>query len=240
MLELTAASPPALKRLYNMSEQRLRVALPELFGRLLIQVGGTQVANAVREAALMPCVVIDTPRSPGADVWSELNALPIPNACADAVVLPFTLGHCGAPREVVRETHRLLNDRGRLVIVGLNPWSPWNWRLRWGWSAERVPVMRSTPSLQRLRDWLELLDFEVSEVVRFSHGRRGLSPLRDGEGAWLRRLMQPLQSAYILTARKRVIPMNRLPQLPWLRVRGAVGRPVEGGAAVARLPERPQ
>ncbi len=240
MLQLNAASPRGLKRLYDMSEQRLRLALPELFGRLLVQVGGTEVAAAVREAALMPSVVIGAPRSPGADVWSELTALPISNACVDAVVLPFTLGHCGAPREVVREAHRLLNDRGRLVIVGLNPWSPWNWRLRWGWSTERVPVMRTTPSLQRLRDWLELLDFEVSDVLRFSPGWRGLAPLRDGEGAWLRRLMQPLQGAYILTARKRVIPMNRLPQSPWLRVRGSVGRPVEGGAAVARLPERPQ
>ncbi len=164
----------------------------------------------------------------------------MPNAYADAVVLPFTLGQCGAPREVVREAHRVLNDRGRLVIVGLNPWSPWNWRLRWGWSAQRVPVLRSTPSLQRLRDWLELLDFEVSDVLRYTPGWRGLMALRDGEGAWLRRLMQPLQGAYILTARKRVIPMNRLPQSVRQRSRSGLGMPVGEGAAVARLPQRPQ
>ena len=231
---------PGLRRLHQMSEHHLRQVLPELFGRLLVQVGGTEVAAAIRDAALMPSVVIGSPRSAPADVWSHLTALPVPNAYADAVVLPFTLGQCGAPREVAREAHRVLNDRGRLVIVGLNPWSPWNWRLRWGWSAQRVPVLRSTPSLQRLRDWLELLDFEVSDVLRYTPGWRGLMALRDGEGAWLRRLMQPLQGAYILTARKRVIPMNRLPQSVRQRSRSGLGMPVGEGAAVARLPQRPQ
>ena len=240
MATLPTPSLPGLQRLYQMSEQHLRQVLPELFGRLLVQVGGTEVAGAVREAALMPTMVIGTPRSAHADVWSQLTALPLRNADADAVVLPFTLGQCGAPREVVREAHRLLNDRGRLVVVGLNPWSPWNWRLRWGWAAQRVPVLRSTQSLHRLRDWLELLDFEVSDTLRFTPGWRGLTALRDGEGAWLRRLIQPLQGAYILTARKRVIPMNRLPQSPRLRGRAAIGLPVGEGAAVARLPQRPQ
>jgi len=232
----TPSESRAIRRLQQASVQCLKAVLPDLFGRLMVQVGGADVVAAGEAGSLMPVITFDRPPTPGVSAWTDCHCLPLSEGVADAVLLPFTLLDSPAPMQIIREVDRVLNDRGRMVVLSLSPWSPLNWwSLRFG-LAEHPARLAALPSLRRLRDWLTLLDYEVSEVQRFSSTEGLLRPWRDGEGSLWRRALQPLQAGYVLTARKRVIPLNRLPAAARLR---PVARPFgESRPAVARFPER--
>jgi hypothetical protein len=77
-------------------------------------------------------------------------------------------------------------------------------RLPWG--KPHYPTSGRFYTLNRVRDWLEQLDFEVMEIRRFGlHFPRLQNP---GGPQAVRRLLGPLSQAYQILARKRVIPLT--------------------------------
>jgi SAM-dependent methyltransferase len=106
----------------------------------------------------------------------DFDALPFDSHSLDLVVLPHALELARDPHLALREVERVLVPEGRVVIVGFNPNSLWGlrqqlgrWRRLLGAGARRPPFMPSTGEFmryRRLRDWLQLLSFEV-EAGRF-------------------------------------------------------------------------
>lgn len=104
---------------------------------------------------------------------TDAAALPFPAASLDLVVLPHTLELSADPHHVLREVERVLVPDGRVVISGLNPASLWGLRqargrlsglvgLAGGGSAHLyLPDAGDFIGPWRLRDWLQLLSFEV-------------------------------------------------------------------------------
>eukprot|EP01036_Dinobryon_divergens_P044237 gene44237-59011_t len=100
----------------------------------------------------------------------EPEALPFPDQSLDLVLLPHTLELADDPHRALAEVSRVLRPEGRAVIVGLNPASLWSLRQRLG-RIRRGLAMGSRPLYLprsgefighwRLRDWLQLLDFEI-------------------------------------------------------------------------------
>jgi SAM-dependent methyltransferase len=104
---------------------------------------------------------------------TDAAALPFPAASLDLVVLPHTLELSADPHHVLREVERVLVPDGRVVIAGLNPASLWG--LRQGRGRLRamlglapgdgshlyLPDAGAFIGPWRLRDWLQLLSFEV-------------------------------------------------------------------------------
>ena len=88
----------------------------------------------------------------------------------DAVLLPHTLEYAHSPHNVLREADRILSDRGRLFVLGFNPWGGWILRQRLGFRNRAFPPAGRFYGAGRLCDWLQLLDFEVMEVRRFGVG----------------------------------------------------------------------
>jgi SAM-dependent methyltransferase len=71
------------------------------------------------------------------------------------------------------EVARVLRPEGQVVVIGLNPWSPWGLRqqlarLRRACGDREYPLYIPQPGewlgFQRVRDWLRLLGLEVNEV----------------------------------------------------------------------------
>lgn len=108
--------------------------------------------------------------------------LPVATASVDLVVLPHTLEFSHNPHQVLREVQRVLMPEGHIVISGFNPWSLWG-VARWLSRREQdYPWCGQFISLPRIKDWMALLNFELSS------GRMGVyTPPCRGE-AWLRRL----------------------------------------------------
>lgn len=108
-----------------------------------------------------------------AHLVTNAAALPFPAASLDLLVLPHTLELSADPHHVLREVERVLVPEGRVVISGLNPASLWGFRQGRGHLWSRLHLPGATPpelylpevgdfiGPWRLRDWLQLLGFEV-------------------------------------------------------------------------------
>lgn len=225
-LELWLRSPGG-RALLGLEQQELGRVLPDVFGRHVLQIGSWGRGDQLlQKAETLHHAVLGTVADFGAAALTEAERLPVLSKSVDAVVLPHALEFTRSPHPLLREVNRILSDRGRLFVLGFNPWGLWGMRQRLGLRYRALPYGAHFYSVGRLCDWLELLDLEVTEVRRFSVGFPWNAPRSDGEAWSLASLVGPLSQAYLLSARKRVIPMNFVGRTARAQVRSLVGMPV--------------
>ena len=94
------------------------------------------------------------------DFLCRYAALPIASNSTDLVILPHVLEFSDEPHQILREVERILIPEGQVVVIGFNPLSLWGVKRRFDRSGE-FPWNGSYLSLNRLKDWLKLLGFEV-------------------------------------------------------------------------------
>jgi SAM-dependent methyltransferase len=137
---------------------------------------------------------------------------------------------------VLREAARVLRPDGCLLALGFVPTGLWGLRhllARDGYPQGSRHLIREG----RLRDWLELLSFDVDPALAYCHtlpfdGVRRFGSLP--RERWARRWLPVLAGAYLLVARKRsvnLMPIKPAFRRPRLR---AVGGLVEPTTRVAR------
>lgn len=188
----------------------MKRVLPDLFGRHVLQVGNWGRGQQLLESSeMLHRAVLGTVDGLGASARAAPERLPVAERSVDACVLPHTLEFSTSPYSVLREANRILSDRGRLVVLGFSPLNPWSMRQRVGLGLRyrAFPEGARFVGVRMLSDWLDLLDFEVTEVRRY-----GVS--------------SPWPEAYVLVAKKRVIPMTLVG-----RVQRSAVRPILGGVA---------
>jgi len=204
---------PLGERVLREEARLARLALDDVFGFELLQVGTWGPAKHLLEGARTQHVTLLAPRlGPGVTLCAPLASLPFASDSIDAIFLPHTLELVEDPYAVLREAERVLCAEGCLMICGFNPFSGWGARRLFGRYVGRPafpPQTRRMLSERRLRDWMALLDFEVADV----YGYLGTLPMtrrpsRQANGS----LRQPeyrerrpwASGAYLLKARKRV------------------------------------
>ena len=209
----------------------LQLGLPELDGLRANRMPHRWVAtDSLQLSALLPLPSgaardvregRDATGAPAPALHCEFDALPLPDASIDLVVLPHALEFAHDPHQVLREVERVLRPEGRLVITGFNPASLWGLRQRLSRVRLGMGLGHASPYLPRegefigywrLRDWLRLLGFEV-EAGRFGCWRPPFHSQR-----WLERFawMDPvgdrwwpvLGAVYFIVAVKRVRGMR--------------------------------
>jgi SAM-dependent methyltransferase len=141
-------------------------------------------------------------------LFSDPRALPFAEQSLDLLVLAHALDGLDQPLAALREAHRVLVPEGRLLVLGLNPWSVWGLRQRrarllealGGRKRAQVALMPSA-SVPSLRNWLQVLGF--ADIMGLSSAAGTLPQ----EEAWpmtgLRSWTQ-WGSAYAIGATKRV------------------------------------
>ena len=97
-------------------------------------------------------------------VVHDFAELPFASQSLDLVVLPHILEFAAEPHQVLREVERVLIPEGQLIVCGFNPASLWGARQVAGRlsGAPFLPRDGEFISLPRLKDWLKLLNMEVS------------------------------------------------------------------------------
>lgn len=212
------------RRLLALESAELARLLPDVFGRHVLQIGSWGSGGAlVSSAGTLHHAVLGTPGDGSVAAVVDPEVLPVESKSVDAVVLPHTLEFSRSPHNVLREVNRILNDRGRLFLLGFSPWSAWSWRARVGLRHRAFPRGAHFYSAGRVNDWLELLDFDVTDVRRYSVGFPWLAPRSLGEPWSPASLLMPLTEAYLICARKRVLPMNFIGRAQRAQVRPLVG-----------------
>lgn len=225
---------PAGNYIRDWEQDRLDAMLEDVFGYHAVQAGpplydalrANRIAFKARVGQILPEAAERTPEH--AWVCASLAYLPFASQSIDLLVLPHALEYARDPHHVLREAERVLRPEGRLVIIGFNPWSLWGARQRIrssGW----LPASGRFVSIARLKDWLQLLSFELDrgQIGRYA------PPLTSG--AWLQRYGF-LEKAgdrwwavggavYIVSAIKRV-PGMRLVGPAWKKKRRNAARAV--------------
>ncbi len=102
----------------------------------------------------------------GVEVAATLRAdfrhLPVESNCVDLAVLPHVLEFSEDPHQILREVQRVLLPEGQVIISGFNPRSLWGLRRLTSRKPRECPWYGNFISLPRLKDWLALLDLEVT------------------------------------------------------------------------------
>lgn len=241
-LELWLRSPRGRQCLALEQSQIARV-LPEVFGRHVLQIGSWgRGESLLHTAETLHRAVLGTVANAEAGALVEPDRLPIASKSVDAVLLPHTLEFTRSPHNLLREANRILTDRGRLFVLGFNPLGILGLRQRLGLRYRAFPEGARFYTASRLSDWLELLDLERIEVRRFGVGFPWRAPHSDGDAWSLSSWAAPFAEAYLIVARKRVLPVNFVGRVARAQVRPLVGLPSpaagrDGGVGARRSSE---
>lgn len=145
---------------YVMAWEQARVdaMVADVFGYNALQLGLPQIGLLAQNRIPLR----QTAGESGAvDVLCDLRQLPFAAHSVDLVVMPHILEFHDDPHQILREAERVLIPEGQLVIVGFNPFSLWGLRRRLPNHAKNFPWNGDYISVQRLKDWLQLLGFDV-------------------------------------------------------------------------------
>ena len=205
------------EELAQLEADLLANTLPNLFGYHLLQLGRlSDTADWTISSRVSHCAVMDyAPPVAGEDERRLLglpDQLPIQTDSMDVLVLPHTLEFSQRPHAVLREAERVLIPEGHLVMLVFNPrsiWLLWHWIFGW---RKKIPWCARFLSTTRIRDWMELLGFDVISIQGYFYcpplkSKRLIQRLgfleRFGKRVW-----PMLGAGNLIVARKRVVTMT--------------------------------
>ncbi len=143
---------------------------------------------------------------------SQSHSLPYAENSIDGVLLANELDFTQDPHQVLREVDRVITQNGYVIISGFNPFSLTGLI---GW----LPIKRKKVlydarffSPGRIKDWLQLLGFEIVEQRQILFSMLQFKPPIEASRMqnWMQRYMPWSGAVYVLLARKRVIPMTTI------------------------------
>ncbi len=236
---------PLGQRVQHLEHRLLHDVLAQVFGFQLLQIGQWGgVSDYLLKARTQRYAVLDhTLAHTGANlpervmgIRSRLDSLAIASDSVDAVLLPHTLESVANPHELLREVERILPGDGQLIVMGFRPTSMWG--LRHLLSSPGFPPHTEQLITEfRLRDWLKLLGFEVTDARRylFTWPWGSATPAGQRLLEHVGRQVWPIfAGGYLLQARKRVYTLT--PIRPRWRIRKQV---VSGFEPATRMVKRP-
>lgn len=208
--------------LIRAEHESVQKMLAGLFGPVAVQIGDAGFGSFVdaSEAAFCYNAGIEPQRRDDpehdnkktSNLYCVPEQLPFEARSIGLVVLPHVLEFSDYPHQILREAERVLVPEGHLVVLGFNPVSAWGVaRLLRG---NRMPWNGNFASLARLKDWLKLLNFELTAgrmiyhkpPVQSDRVRRWLGFLENAGDRWW-----PLGAAvYVVVARKHEIGVTPL------------------------------
>ena len=214
------------------TEQRIvKLAMERMFGEQMLQIGIWGGADTfLPDARTQRAAVLEWRGAVAADFVSHTDKLAVASDSVDVVLLPHTLELIPSPHALLREVDRVLLPNGYLVILSFTPNGVWGLRhllSRYGYPPGHQRLIREG----RLRDWLELLSFEIGASRRYCHmlpferSRRLRGVTEESRGALG---LLGLSGGYLFCAQKRVnplTPIRRSWQHHHLKVAGGLAEP---------------
>lgn len=157
----------------------------------------------------------------GNDLCCQDDFLPFADMSLDLLLLPHRLEFSERPHQTLREAERVMMPEGHLLISGFNPLSAWGAVLALkrlfsnkSAAANTFPWDGKFIGLNRLKDWLALLGFEVVSIEMCCH----VPPFE--QEAWRKRFgfmnklgarwLPLMGGVYFIVAKKRVVGMTLL------------------------------
>ncbi|WP_417066890.1 class I SAM-dependent methyltransferase [Niveibacterium terrae] len=169
---------PLGRFLLSWEQREVDASVADCFGFFALQIGRTQVdyLRNSRIGSRLRCGCAEA-----IDLYCDFEALPIAEQSVDLVMLPHVLEFSVSPHQVLREIERILVPDGQLVLTVFNPASLWGLRRALARKTAAFPWQGHFLTAGRLKDWLQLLGFEVQSCT-FGAYRPPFS-----QATWIRR-----------------------------------------------------
>lgn len=214
------------RSLQAIETNRLRSVLPSLYGKVAVQLGALGKLDMIESSPAPTRIVLDVLAPDHAvAVQGFPEALPFEGRSVDIVLLPHTLDFASDPHQVLREVDRVLVPEGHVVVLGFNPLSMWGIARLFAKRRGRPPWCAHFFGVARIRDWLTLLEYEVTagQMLYYRPPMQKESVMdrlyfldKVGDRWW-----PMMAAAYLVVAKKRVYGVT--PLQPTWRVNPAIG-----------------
>ena len=232
--------------LFKIEKNILKKQLEHLFGYNLVQLGCLDISHdslilhsKISNQFIFESIASADKVSQSSSVNTSFDELPIQNNSIDLIILPHTLEFEEYPHQILREVERVLMPEGKLLLFAFNPYSLWGlWHKYWQIKAkvksqyrEKIPLPSCGHliSQSRLKDWLQLLGFDVETVQGyfFRPPLQNLGILNQLEFIEKAGNISQLIPAggYMMLATKRVSTLTPIRQ-PWRLSRAVMGTKV--------------
>jgi len=238
---------PLGRSLQACEAERVRGILSSLYATNVVQLGRIGNRDLFESCVAPRRILLDINEVWGdCSVLARSEALPVENNSIHMALLPHTLDFSAEPHQVLREVERVLMPESHVVILGFNPFSFWGLKRNLvRQSKMKAPWNGQFISLRRIKDWLKLLQFEVTHgsMMYYRPPLQNQTALdrfhlldKMGDRWW------PMMGAvYVLVAKKRVEGMTPIRPRWKLRVvpnGNGVSEPVTRGIAAREKTRR--
>lgn len=191
--------------------QELEPWWPKFFGYHLIKIGALS-AEINSDSCLIKHQFSCTSAKENGDIIADIDDLPLLEHSVDVCLLSHALEFSLDPHHVIREANRVLIPNGYLVITGFNPLSFVGLNKLIPYRRQRSPWNEHFFTPMRVKDWLNLMGFEVLADQRclYSnlHGKAYQNKVSRRWSLFAKNYLTSLGSIYIIIAKKRVLPLT--------------------------------
>lgn len=202
---------PMGEALKKITEERLSEVTNKMFGYHIVKVGDLSSQLELTNCPIKHRISQSNATLIGPGLLAESNALPFTENSIDAFILAHELDFAQDPHQILREIDRCIVPNGHVVICGFNPYSLMG-LFKW------LPIKRGNLlhdarmfSRGRIKDWLGLLGYQVTEEVRFVHASLFFEGKLNSESRWTRfasKYLSFFASMYLIVGKKREIPLS--------------------------------
>ena len=198
-----------LKKLENdIITQKLKLC----FGHHLVKIGGlASELNCTSSLIEHQVNLLSQQCNNNAGILAEYDDLPLQNNSVDLVLLTHILEYSTDPHQVLREAHRVLVPNGHIVLSVFNPVSSLTANKLWPFKSKSQFWQFRLFSISRIKDWLNLLGFEVIDVQYDGYASvlNNVKEYKQGRWSHFKKRFFPTTGAIcIISARKREWPLT--------------------------------
>jgi len=183
------------QELLAIEKQLLNKQLEQFFGYNLVQLGylerdfgskfitNSKISNQIVFESIKKYYQLNKKSHPDKRLICNFSDLPLQSNSIDVLVLPHTLEFESNPHQIIREVERVLMPEAKVIFFTFNPYGLWGllhkyWQIKFKsnkHSQAPLPSCGNLISHKRLKDWLQLLGFDIED----EHGYFYRPPLQN-------------------------------------------------------------
>ncbi|WP_339721813.1 methyltransferase domain-containing protein [uncultured Paraglaciecola sp.] len=235
---------PLGEELKCLIESEIAEVSRKFFGYHLIRLGNLSSQIELSLCPIKHQINITSKQHSYSNLIASSADLPVSENSVDAFLLAHELDFAKDPHQILREVDRTIMPNGYVVITGFNPFSLCG-------LFKYLPINKGSVlhdarffSCGRVKDWLQLLGFEIVDVKSLLFNELFLQRKLMSQSKWsdwCHHYLPLLTSMYIIIARKRVVPLSMIkPNWKAKTKFSAVGASVRNGVMQVEAPWKPE
>ncbi|MFT4747893.1 MAG: hypothetical protein ACI8XG_001977 [Congregibacter sp.] len=234
---------PLGDELKSLIESEIAEVSRKIFGYHLVRLGNLSSQIELVACPIKHQVNITSNKQDYTSLLATSDDLPVSENSVDAFLLAHELDFAKDPHQILREVDRTIMPNGYIILTGFNPLSLCG-------LLKYLPIDKGNVlhearffSSARVKDWLQLLGFEIVDVKHLLFNELFLQrKLRASSkwSQWCHQYLPLLTTMYVIVARKREIPLSLIkPKWKANTKFSTMGASVRNGVMQVEAPRKP-